>query len=455
MLAELPGGEEFFDADWYRERYPDIAGDDPWIHFLRHGEQERRSPGPTFDSEFYARTYLALEEQHALRHYLDTGRHEGALPRPIHRNRAQSEDEMRRVLADVAFPFILVGNDAQRAGGPLLLLEIARHLRRRGFTPVFLLDRAGPVLHGFRALGPTLVLAEGYDLPGLGGGIADGTPVLANTGWAAPILEGLGYEGPRILLVHEMPDYLAQQDLLESVGRARVLVAGLPGVAQALTERLPTAPHVETVTPGLLHVTSGPASTARVGQMLRERFGADHLLFVGAGYADRRKGFDRFLTLAGELVQRDSRSVFVWLGELSTWARDLADAAIAGGLPLFLPGFRLDAHAWYDHAAVYLLTSRQDPGPTTVIDAARRGVPFVTAPGDLGLESLGRVLDGVGTFANEGEDVAGLALDLAANSTAAGREARASHIEALASFPRYVDDLVGLLRQQGRLNEPD
>ncbi len=124
-------------------------------------------------------------------------------------------------------------------------------------------------------------------------------------------------------------------------------------------------------------------------------------------------------------------------------------------MPLFLPGFRLDAHAWYDHAAVYLLTSRQDPGPTTVIDAARRGVPFVAAPGDLGLESLGRVLDGVGTFAKEGEDVAGLVLDLAANSTAAGREARATHIEALASFPRYVDDLVGLLRQQGRLNEPD
>ena len=104
---------------------------------------------------------------------------------------------------------------------------------------------------------------------------------------------------------------------------------------------------------------------------------------------------------------------------------------------------------------MYLLTSRQDPGPTTVIDAARRGVPFVAAPGDLGLESLGRVLDGVGTFAKEGEDVAGLVLDLAANSTAAGREARATHIEALASFPRYVDDLVGLLRQQGRLNEPD
>ena len=41
----------FFDAEWYRERNPDVvaAGLDPWRHWLRHGRREGRTPAP-FDA---------------------------------------------------------------------------------------------------------------------------------------------------------------------------------------------------------------------------------------------------------------------------------------------------------------------------------------------------------------------------------------------------------------------
>lgn len=449
----LPGVEDFLDPDWYRRTYPETAGIDPLTHFLEHGEAEGRSPGPGFDAHFYASTYLALEQTHALRHYLTRGRQAGHRPRPVLRPPAESRAVMATALAGAQPPIVLVGNDAQRAGAPLLLLEVSRHLRRRGWAPVFLLRRAGPLAEAFRAVGPLIVEAEGHDLTGLGSALDPGTPILGNTGWAAPILEGLGHPGPTLLLIHEMPDYLDREGLLPAVGRAPSVVAGFPAVADALRARLPVPARITSVLPGLLHAVGGPARSGAVGRQLTDGFGAGRTVVLGAGFADRRKGFDRFLDLAGRVHALEPATGFVWLGDLSSWARELADEAVAAGLPLLLPGFRLDAAAWYDHADVYLLTSRQDPGPTTVLDAARRGVPFVAAPGDLGLQSLGRLLDGVGEFVPEDEIPARVVSTIRAGSPER-RAARARHVENHAGFARYVDDLLALLRGEGLTGEP-
>lgn len=444
---------EYFDSDWYRERYLQGADIDPWDHFVRYGDGERRSPGPRFDAEFYAGTYLALEERHALRHFLRQGRRDGLLPAPIPRSAEQSRAAMAGALAGLQHPVLLIGNDAQRAGAPLLLIELARHLRRRGWSPVFLLHRAGPLLDRLRAIGPTLVVAEGHDVAGLGAALEPETPILASTGWAAPILERLSHPGPAALLVHEMPDYLEREGLLEAVGRAPVLVAVTVQVSARLAERVPPGVPVRTVTPGLLHQVSGPAGVARIARLVDDRFGGGALIVIGAGFADERKGFDRFLAAAARIHDLEPRTGFVWLGDLGTWGVGLAEAAVRAGLPLMLPGFRLDADAWYDRADVYLLTSRQDPGPTTVMDAARRGVPFVAAPGDLGLPGLGEILDGVGWFVGEHE-VAIRVLEVARAQTPELRRARGRHIEGHAHFGRYVDDLLGVLRDQGMVDEP-
>jgi len=78
--ARLVRGSGLFDANWYRERYKDVAaaGVDPLQHFLRHGSAEIRSPGPTFDSELYlARNPdVAASRMEPLFHYLVYGRFE-------------------------------------------------------------------------------------------------------------------------------------------------------------------------------------------------------------------------------------------------------------------------------------------------------------------------------------------------------------------------------------------
>ena len=46
-----------FDEEWYHRRYPDIAasGSDPYMHYMRIGWREGRSPAPGFDDEVCAR----------------------------------------------------------------------------------------------------------------------------------------------------------------------------------------------------------------------------------------------------------------------------------------------------------------------------------------------------------------------------------------------------------------
>ena len=69
------------DSDWYRQRYPDIAraGIDPAEHYLIHGANESRDPGPAFSTARYLRDYPDVADAglNPLVHYLAFGRAEG------------------------------------------------------------------------------------------------------------------------------------------------------------------------------------------------------------------------------------------------------------------------------------------------------------------------------------------------------------------------------------------
>ena len=76
-----------FDADWYRERYPDLAeaGLDAAEHFLDVGGSEGRLPHPLFQSDFYLDQNPDVRESglNPLMHYLERGAAEGRAPNPL------------------------------------------------------------------------------------------------------------------------------------------------------------------------------------------------------------------------------------------------------------------------------------------------------------------------------------------------------------------------------------
>jgi GT2 family glycosyltransferase/glycosyltransferase involved in cell wall biosynthesis len=76
----------FFDPAWYQQRYPDVAvaGQDPIVHFIRHGLSEQRDPNRFFDSAWYAEHYPDVNASgiHPLLHYLRAGAAELRHPHP-------------------------------------------------------------------------------------------------------------------------------------------------------------------------------------------------------------------------------------------------------------------------------------------------------------------------------------------------------------------------------------
>jgi glycosyltransferase involved in cell wall biosynthesis len=79
-----PPWADFFDAEWYAERYCDISasGLTPIQHFIRHGGAELRDPNPAFDTDWYRRAYpdVAAAGLVPIEHFVLRGAAEGRLP---------------------------------------------------------------------------------------------------------------------------------------------------------------------------------------------------------------------------------------------------------------------------------------------------------------------------------------------------------------------------------------
>lgn len=448
---------ELFDAAWYVSTYPGVTTtDDAWQHFLSAGEREGRSPGPEFDAEFYRTTFLALNDERSLTHFVLEGDDLGFTPRAFSVLPAPSASALQAALDGRENPIVFLGNDARAAGGPLLLLELARQFHTRGYTPIFILKQAGPLYTRYNELGPTLIADVGWSLPAFGAAIPAETPIVANTVWGAYLAARMRVSQRTIVLTQEMPSYMKEHQLLEDVRQAHTIVASMPGVQTQLVdlfernspenERTATT-EVLTIIPGLYPPRISAEGAVAIRAELDERFGASATLYLGAGYGDQRKGFDLFLETAEKIYQRDANSGFVWLGELGSWGTRLAHETQERGLPLLLPGFRRDAGDWYAAVDVYLLTSRQDPGPTTVLDAAAIGVPFVGIAADIGIRDVPLITPEVGEFVGDTTAMAERAIAVAQDETPARRDARATYISTARPFERYVDDIEALVKE--------
>ncbi|WP_300274758.1 glycosyltransferase family A protein [Halomonas sp.] len=85
--TELLEHSPWFDAEWYRAEYPDVAlaGLEPAAHYLRLGEALGRRPSPGFDSAWYLAEYpdVARAGVSPLLHFIAHGEQEGRLPRRV------------------------------------------------------------------------------------------------------------------------------------------------------------------------------------------------------------------------------------------------------------------------------------------------------------------------------------------------------------------------------------
>ena len=295
---------------------------------------------------------------------------------------------------NVGKDLLLVGHDAYLHGAQLLTLNIMRTLKESfGVNVTLLLLEGGPLVEEYRKLGEVHVATDGglpLDLmldrvtKGVSGRVA-----LCNTVVAGEVVRLLAERGFNVVsLVHELPRLIKERGL-ERNARAiashasRVVFAsdyvraGFEGIAGPLGDKAALRPQ------GIYQ------SIARAPQWrgaLREKLGLpdDARIVINVGYGDLRKGFDLFLELARRVCSERTDTHFVWLGhlhpDLETW---LGVDALESPLRdhLHLVPFDKDVAPYLNAADVMALTSREDPYPSTVMEALASGIPVVAFDG--------------------------------------------------------------------------
>jgi glycosyltransferase involved in cell wall biosynthesis/GT2 family glycosyltransferase len=343
--------------------------------------------------------------------YLEPDRHFG------HAYLAQTARVLRQLVDDtLADPrrhperpkVALLSHDAYLHGAQVVALAVARALvKDHNVSLTVLLGGPGELMPEFERLAPTvLVPGEFRDIEAwrvAAANLAEEgiTAIICSTLVSAQAIRPLREAGIRIvMLVHELPSIIRHYSL-ESAARdaaeqAAAIVFASPYVRDRFVE-LAGPIHGQVVLRhqaiNLRDLDEGERAQARSNS--RESWGlsSNRPIVLGVGYGDSRKGIDLWPRLIKRVVEDYPDAQFVWVGRvddrLLPWVKhDLEAAGIADRL-LILPPCR-DLSVVYAAADLFVLTSREDPFPSVVLEAMASRLPVIVFEGSGGITDLVR-----------------------------------------------------------------
>lgn len=359
---------------------------------------------------------------------------------------------------------VVVSHDAHPHGAQMLALNLCRTLKSKfGFDVTAVLLNGGRLRDEFAKVATVHELAgadpNGEEAERLASLLRESNVDLAicNTTVSGHFAGTLKRHGiATICLVHELPKLIAAYKLEDHAASiaasADYVVCAADVVADAFSKAAQAPQLAPIVRPQGLYKRN--ALRARISDPslqaeCRRKLGLplDRAIALGVGYADLRKGFDLFIDMAERAADTDN-VVFVWVGhqdsQLLPSLQDRIDRLV-GSRKLVLPGLQSDTDGYYAAADVYCLTSREDPYPSTVLEALDVGLPVVAFDGASGtcsiiIEHSGHVVPGFDLDAY----CAAIRQALGQSAEARGTRARRFWQRRDISFQGYVHDLLAL-----------
>lgn len=300
-------------------------------------------------------------------------------------------DKRRRVL--------VISHDFGRLGAQMMLLHLLGALvRARPAWEIRILGREpnGTLAPEFAQLGRVDVFwpEPGLRRPGahqenLREELRTWQPevIYANTSVNGDVTDFLALPVPLLVHVHEMRHYLGLLD----AGRRESLCrtpTGYLAASHAVKDVLITdfalpADRIDVMYEAIDLERIDRLAKRHDREVMRNEFQIPaHARVVGTiGRIDARKGWDLFARMAVQLLERDDPTApwyFVWLGhgpEHEKLKAAFAQAGHAGRI--IAPGARENPFPAYAGMDVFVQTSREDPCPLTVLEAAYLGKPVV------------------------------------------------------------------------------
>jgi glycosyltransferase involved in cell wall biosynthesis len=305
---------------------------------------------------------------------------------------------------------LFVSHDASRTGAPLLLLSFLKWLKRDGKIPFALVIRGrGPLTGDFQAVCPTFVFDAVWHISNVPrilkvplrfrfelqvrrlvrwsrklGISCIYSNTVANADFCS-VLKKISRS--MITHVHEL-EYIIQAvatqkefDRLKSITSS--YVAASFSVAENLIanhsiDRSVIAVHHEFIPTSSL---TRNITTQEIDSVHREiGVPANTLVVLGSGTIDWRKGSDLFLLMAQKVIASGAPVHFVWVGGSINGAKQMQYDAVRLGITnrFHCTGSVEEPHRYFKAADVFALTSREDPYPLVMLEAAAIGMPIVS-----------------------------------------------------------------------------
>lgn len=307
------------------------------------------------------------------------------------------------IMSDSPLNVLFVGHEASRTGAPIGFLSLMQWLKDRGTVkPTVWLRHGGITVNDHRPLGPMIVAGRDLD------GVAPGPYQLAylNTATLGPFAEALNLAGlPVVCHVHEM-DFELHVTGDANLRQLRANVAHYIACSEAVKTDMMRLLGVEaekiSVVPECVDVDRALRQAAEPSpealQQWRMRSGIKHFV-CGMGTVSWRKGVDLFLQTVARLRSTCGMGWGgLWIGDLETGpdADRMKHELRVLGLEdhVLFTGSQSNPHAWLKEADVFTLTSREDPYPLAMVEAAALGKTVIGFIGSGGVVEFVREAGG-------------------------------------------------------------
>ena len=283
---------------------------------------------------------------------------------------------------------IYVGHDAGFFGAQLLSLYIIKELHERfKFDVHFILKSGGPLEEKYKNYAKVYNLAESYRTEEKKQALiknlklCGANQAVVNTVVCGDILGMLHDEGIKTLsLVHELPElirlYGIEKNAKIIAEKADHIIFPSNFVKEKFSEITSFFSDKASIRPqGLIRENVFKNNIENARRELRDKLNLkkDTFVVLGVGCGDERKGVDLFVNIAQRLSKHNIH--FVWVGDLVPEMQKRIKPFSLKNITLLksLPEISL----YYAGADVYLMTSREDPFPSVVIESMSVGVPVI------------------------------------------------------------------------------